>query len=575
MGQTLRILFISDSNESTSDLLQLLRHGGYIPVWRRVNSFEAVSVALALEPWDVVLADAQVAQLFSGAVIELLDKSKMNVPFITLSDGAFNGKGLTAANGLIKTKNDNPQNLLRAIRRKTYPVKKRKQAARLDRILRYLAEYDPLTNLPNRNRFRESLQRSVESNRGSPPAIALLVLGLDRFREINHTLGPKNGDLLLREVARRFEDVSNGLALTARLGGDEFAAIVPRTRIKDIGAFCSRIVKAVEAPLIIHDLPIDLSGSIGVVLVPEHGQDVDLLFQRANIALELAKQSGRGYVIYEPTTDPYSQQKLIYLGGMRNAIEQDQLVLYYQPKIDLQSCRVRGVEALVRWKHPHAGLVPPNQFIYIAERTGLIHALSRWVLRAALDQCQIWRNAGLDITVAVNLSPRNFHDHQLAEHIARLLHERGLSPRCLELEITETMVMGDSVHVLAALTRLSEMGVRVYIDDFGTGYSSLGHLKKLPVSGIKIDKSFVSEMTRDENDAVIVCSTIDLGHNLGLEVVAEGVESPEIWGRLSGLGCDGAQGYYMSRPKPSEELYRWFSESPWGIKASRLRKKNH
>jgi len=574
MGQTLRILFISDSNESTSDLLQLLRHGGYIPVWQRVNSFEAFSVALARQPWDVVLADAKVAQLFSGAVIELLNKSKMNVPFISLSDGTLNGKGLSAASRMIKTENDNGQNLLRAIRRKTHRVKKRKQAAPLERMLRYLAEYDPLTNLPNRNRFRESLRRSVESNCGTHPAIALLVLGLDRFREINHTLGPKNGDLLLREVARRFEDVSNGLTLTARLGGDEFAAIVPRSRIKDIGALCSRIVKTVEAPFIINDLPIDLSGSIGAVLVPEHGRDVDLLFQRANIALELAKQSGRGYVIYEPTTDPYSQQKLIYLGGMRNAIEQDQLVLYYQPKIDFQSCRVRGVEALVRWNHPHIGLVPPSEFIYIAERTGLIHALSRWVLRAALDQCQMWRHAGFDITVAVNLSPRNFHDHQLAEYIAGLLHERGLSPRSLEIEITETMVMGDSVNVLAALSRLSEMGVRAYIDDFGTGYSSLGHLKKLPVSGIKIDKSFVSEMTRDENDAVIVRSTIDLGHNLGLDVVAEGVESPEIWGRLSSLGCDGAQGYYMSRPKPPEELDRWFSESPWGIKASRLRRKN-
>ncbi len=575
MGQTLRILFISDSNESTSDLLGLLRHDGYIPVWQRVNSFEAFSVALAQQSWDVVLADAKVAQLFSGAVIELLDKSKINVPFISLSDGTLSGNGQPPASGLIKTEKDNAQNLLRAIRRKTYRVTKRRQGARLDRMLRYLAEYDPLTNLPNRNRFRESLRRSVESNCGTRPAIALLVLGLDRFREINHTLGPKNGDLLLREVARRFADVSNGLALTARFGADEFAAIVPRTRIRNIGAFCSRIVKTVEAPFIIHDLPIDLSASIGVVLVPEHGQDVDLLFQRANIALELAKQSGRGYVIYEPTTDPYSQQKLVYLGGMRNAIEQDQLVLYYQPKIDFQSCRVRGVEALVRWNHPNVGLVPPNQFIYIAERTGLIHALSRWVLRAALDQCQIWRNAGLDITVAVNLSPRNLHDHQLAKYIARLLHERGLSPRALEIEITETMVMGDSVHVLAALTRLSEMGVRAYVDDFGTGYSSLGHLKKLPVSGIKIDKSFVSEMTRDENDAVIVRSTIDLGHNLGLEVVAEGVESPEIWGRLSGLGCDGAQGYYMSRPKPPEELDRWFAESPWGIKASRLRKKNH
>jgi diguanylate cyclase (GGDEF)-like protein len=574
MGQPLRILFISDSTESTSDLLQLLRHGGYIPVWQRVNSFEAFTVALTRHPWDVVLADVTVAQLFSGAVTELLDKSKMNVPFISLSAATLNGKGQTADSGLIEIADDNAQNLLRAIKHKTDRVNKCKQGAPVDRMLRYLTEYDPLTNLPNRSHFRESLRRSVESNCGTPPAIALLVLGLDRFREINHTLGPKNGDLLLREVARRFEDVSNGLALTARLGGDEFAAIIPRTQIKDIGAFCSRIVKTIEAPFVIHDLPIDLSGSVGVVLVPEHGQDVDLLFQRANIALELAKQSGRGYVIYEPTTDPYSQQKLVYLGGMRNAIEQDQLVLYYQPKIDLQSCRVRGVEALVRWNHPHIGLVPPNEFIYIAERTGLIHALSRWVLRTALDQCEIWRNAGLEITVAVNLSPRNFHDHQLTEYIAGVLHERGLPPRCLEIEITETMIMGDSVHVLAALTRLSEMGVRVYIDDFGTGYSSLGHLKKLPVWGIKIDKSFVSEMTRDENDAVIVRSTIDLGHNLGLEVVAEGVESPEIWGRLSGLGCDGAQGYYMSRPKPPEELDRWFSESPWGINASLLRRKN-
>jgi EAL domain-containing protein (putative c-di-GMP-specific phosphodiesterase class I) len=215
------------------------------------------------------------------------------------------------------------------------------------------------------------------------------------------------------------------------------------------------------------------------------------------------------------------------------------------------------------------GLVPPYEFISIAERTGLIHALSRWVLSEAMGQCHAWHRNGIDIPVAVNISPRNFHDRQLPDYIAGLLREHRLPPDRLELEITETVIMADAAHVSEALNRLSQMGIRTYIDDFGTGYSSLGHLKKLPVAGIKIDKSFVSQMTLDESDAVIVRSTIDLGHNLGIEVVAEGVESPEIWDRLSLLGCDTAQGYYMSRPKPAGELERWIAESPWGIKKAK------
>jgi EAL domain-containing protein (putative c-di-GMP-specific phosphodiesterase class I) len=325
-----------------------------------------------------------------------------------------------------------------------------------------------------------------------------------------------------------------------------------------------------ETPFVVQDVPIDLTGSIGVALFPGHGDEANLLFQRANIALDLAKHLGRGHIIYDPGDDPYSHQKLAYLGGIRNAIEQSQLVLHYQPKVDMRSKRTRGFEALVRWNHPQIGLVPPLEFISIAERTGLIHALSRWVLWEALGQCHAWRRDGIDITVAVNLSPRNFHDHQLPDYIAGLLREHRLPPDCLELEITETVVMADAVHVSEALTRLGQMGIRAYIDDFGTGYSSLGHLKKLPVAGIKIDKSFVSQMIFDDNDAVIVRSTIDLGHNLGIEVVAEGVESPEIWDRLSQLGCDAAQGYYMSRPKPAGELERWFTESPWGIQQARV-----
>jgi diguanylate cyclase (GGDEF)-like protein len=435
-------------------------------------------------------------------------------------------------------------------------------------MLRYLANYDPLTSLPNRDLFQRHLQNIIQIARRENSDFALLVMGLDRFREINHTLGSQSGDALLREVARRFENVSDRCLIRARVGGDEFAVAFSGATKRNIETVCATVLNTLASPFVVQDIPIDLSASIGVAVYPQHGTEANFIFQRANIALDLAKQSGRGYVVYEPANDPYGQRKLAYLGSLRHAIEQEQLVLHYQPKIDLKTRRARGVEALVRWHHPQIGLIPPYYFIALAERTGLIHALTRWVLKAALDRCCIWRQADLEVPVAVNLSPRDFHDRNLPKYISGLLKERGLPPQYLELEITENVIMADALHVSQILNRLSEMGIQAYIDDFGTGYSSLGLLKKLPVAGIKIDKSFVSQMTLDDNDAIIVRSTIDLGHNLGLEVIAEGVESPEIWNRLAKLGCNLAQGYYMSRPKPAEELDRWFAESPWGIKTS-------
>jgi diguanylate cyclase (GGDEF)-like protein len=461
------------------------------------------------------------------------------------------------------------QNLIPSTKRNMRRPRQNSKQTATKRMLRYLSEYDPLTSLPNRNLFQRHLQKTTQIARRDNSHFALLVMGLDRFREINHALGSQSGDSLLREVARRFENVTDRCLIRARIGDDEFAAAFAGATKRNIETVCASVLKMLASPFVIQDLPIDLSASIGVALWPEHGKDANLILQRANIALDLAKQSGSGYAVYEPATDPYGQRKLAYLGSLRHAIEQEQLVLHYQPEIDLRTRRARGVEALVRWHHPQIGLIPPYYFISLAEQTGLIHALTRWVLKAALDRCYAWRQAGLQVPVAVNLSPRDFHDRQLPKHITGLLKERGLPPECLELEITENVIMANAVHVSQSLNRLSAMGIRAYIDDFGTGYSSLGLLKKLPVAGIKIDKSFVSHMTVDENDAIIVRSTIDLGHNLGMKVIAEGVESPDIWNRLAKLGCDVAQGYYMSRPKPAEELDRWFADSPWGIKDSR------
>ena len=431
------------------------------------------------------------------------------------------------------------------------------------------AERDPLTKLSTRRFFQRRLRQEIDEARSKKRSLGLCVLGLDRFREINHTFGPHYGDALLRDVARRFARVTNGSNAKARLGGDEFAALFPDVTKAGVEVICADILRALDPPFMAQGVPVDLSGSIGAAIFPDHGEKSLLLFQRAAIALDQAKQLGRGYAVYEPEDDPYSQIKPVYLGGIRNAIELNQFVLHYQPKIDIKTKRTRGFEALIRWNHPQMGLVPPYEFVSIAERTGLIHALSRWVLCEALGQCRAWRRNGIDMPVAVNISPRNFHDRQLPDYIAGLLREHRLPRDRLELEITETVIMADAAHVSEALNRLSQMGIRTYIDDFGTGYSSLGHLKKLPVAGIKIDKSFVSQMTLDDSDAVIVRSTIDLGHNLGIEVVAEGVESPEIWDRLSLLGCDTAQGYYMSRPKPAGELERWIAESPWGIKKAK------
>ncbi|MDO9371649.1 MAG: EAL domain-containing protein [Gammaproteobacteria bacterium] len=429
--------------------------------------------------------------------------------------------------------------------------------------LKYQALHDSLTALPNRILLREHLQRAIPAASQGPRTLSLLLIDLDGFKEINDTLGHDRGDVILQQVAARIRDSQADSAIVARLGGDEFAVLL--TAVSE-GAYAMRqahkIIAALRAPFTMDGLMLDIGASIGIVDCPEHGECADLLIRRADVAMYVAKQRGGGCSVYTPEHDQHSPSRLALLGELRHSIEHDQVLLYYQPVMCLTTRRVLGAEALVRWQHPSRGLLLPDQFIPQAEPNALISSLTLWVLNTALRQCSAWRKAGLPLSVSVNLSARNLHNMQLPNQVMQLLEETGAEPDSLELEITESAIMSDPVHAKEILARLSHMGVRLSIDDFGTGYSSLSYLKKLPVDEIKVDKSFVIDMVTDEDSAAIVRSTIELAHNLNLQVVAEGVETLEILDRLVALGCDKAQGYFFSRPLPADEFQSWLLNRP-------------
>jgi diguanylate cyclase (GGDEF)-like protein len=433
-------------------------------------------------------------------------------------------------------------------------------SARKAAELEHQALHDQLTDLPNRVLLRERLRQAIAAARRDGHPLALLVLDLDRFKEVNDTLGHHYGDLLLREVGSRLQGVLRAGDTLARLGGDEFAIVLPMAGAQTAHAFTATIVQALTQPFVLDGHRFDIGASIGIALVPEHGVEADVLLRRADVAMYIAKRTGSGHALYTPEQDPNSPARLGLISDLRRAIEAGELALCFQPKVDLRSGRLTGVEALARWPHPERGAIPPDQFIPLAEQTGLIRPLSRWVLDAALGQWRVWHTAGLELPIAVNLSMRDLHDPDLPAAIAALLVARGVAPAWLRVEITESSLMADPERALAVVTRLRALGVRISIDDFGTGYSSLAYLKRLPVDELKIDRSFVRHLTTDENDRAIVRSTIGLAHELGLDVVTEGVEDQATWELLTVLGCDSAQGYFVSHPLSGADLAGWLAD---------------
>ena len=435
----------------------------------------------------------------------------------------------------------------------------RKQTSVLEQKAMHGATHDALTNLPNRILFRDRVAQAIRNAKREKQKLAVMLLDIDRFKEINDTIGHYNGDRLLKQMALRLSGVIRESDTLARLGGDEFAILLPSIEMNDDAANVARKIRiAMRSPFILADLSIDVQASIGAVLFPDHGEEVDTLIQRVDVAMYVAKQDNAGFVVYSQKLDQYSPQRLTLIGELRQAIENDLLLLHYQPKLDTRTGRITEVEALVRWNHPIHGMMPPEDFISLAERTGLIKHLTRWVLKHALQQGSIWHRQGIDIRIAVNLSTRNFLDPDFPDVITGLLAAYDFPPELLMLEITETTIMTDPDYSLGAINRITQIGVQFSIDDFGTGYSSLSYLKKLPISEIKIDKSFVLEMMTDENDAVIVHATIELAHNLGLKVVAEGVENKVIMKKLQDLGCDLLQGFEISKPIEAKDFVNWY-----------------
>ncbi len=421
---------------------------------------------------------------------------------------------------------------------------------------------DTLTDPPSRRLFYNHLQQAVVAAGSHNKSLALLIMDLDRFREVNHTLGHRMGDLLLQQIGPRIQSVLERSDLFMRLGGDEFAVLLQASADSRAIMVARDILKVLEEPFVLEGLKLDIQASIGIVFFPDHGSNADTLIQRADVAMYAAKASRNGYTIYTPDQDQSNPGRLVLMGDLRRAIVDDQLFLLYQPKIDLQTGQVTGVEALARWRHPQLGTILPDQFIPLAERTGLIMPLTLWVLHEALRQSRRWHEAGIELNVSANISMLNLQSRALPDQVAGLLKSCEVPPSSFGLEITESTIMADPMRTMEIVKRMSDMGLQFSIDDFGTGYSSLAYLSKLPIDELKIDKSFVINMTTQKEDIVIVRSTIDLAHNLGLKVVAEGVENEATKEKLTLLGCDAAQGFHLSRPISADDITKRLSNPP-------------
>ncbi|MCW2984407.1 MAG: putative signaling protein, partial [Conexibacter sp.] len=419
---------------------------------------------------------------------------------------------------------------------------------------------DELTGLPSRRHFHRRLDTVLREAEAENLPFALLIFDLDRFKELNDTLGHAAGDTLLQLVGRRLREALGRGALLARLGGDEFAVLLPSGNGREAALRAAElVVETIGRPFEIDGLALDVGVSVGVALYPEHASHDGELMRRADVAMYLAKGAGGGVALYDPERDLHTRDRLALGQQLREGLDRGELEVYYQPKVDPQLGRVLGVEALVRWQHPVHGLLMPPDFLPLAARSGLMARVTRQVLDAALGQLARWRADGLDLTVAVNLAVGDLLDPDLPGDVARMLAERDVPPTCLALEVTEDGLIADPEGAAATLDAIARLGVRVALDDYGTGWSSLAHLRRLPVAELKIDRSFVSGMVADEDDAAIVRTTLDLARSLRLRVVAEGVEDEDTWALLAELGADAIQGFVLSRPLPAAQIDAWLA----------------
>lgn len=431
--------------------------------------------------------------------------------------------------------------------------------------LEHQALHDPLTDLPNRKLLHNRLQQEILRGERASKQFVLIISDLNRFKEINDTLGHHIGDLVLQQAAERLFNIFRKTDTVARLGGDEFAVLLPETNLQQAKLLTHKVLDNFNQPFVIGDHNLNVGISLGLAEFPTHGNDVNILTQRADVAMYIAKQNNIGYSVYDPNKDTHSIGRLALMSELREAIETESLELYFQPKIDIATNKVVSAEALLRWNHPQRGFIKPGEFIPLAEQTGLIKPLTQWVIEKSITQCAKWKSKNINVDVSVNIAAQNLHDSKLIHHIRDMMLKHNLSPEHLTLEISEGDIMSEPIRARHTLERFKKSGIKLSIDDFGTGYSSLSYLNKLPVDEIKMDRSFVLEMTEDNDDDIIVKSTIELAHNIGLTIVAEGVHNKQTWDRLKTLHCDIAQGHYISKPLSAAEFSDWINQDKWQV----------
>jgi diguanylate cyclase (GGDEF)-like protein len=562
-GRPLRLLILEDQPADADLALRQLRRAGFDPTWRRVEDEQGFRANLNPE-LDLIIADYHQPQFDALRALNIMQEAGLETPFIIVSgaigeDLAVAAVRLGAVDYVLK---DRLARLGTAVQNALEQSKLRRRQREGQRALEHQALHDGLTDLPNRLMFRQHVERTIAERK----AFALLLLDIDNFKEINDTFGHQIGDGLLGQVGPRLRDQLNGGDLIARLGGDEFGILLADGDA-DRAVQVADAVLRVERPFVIEGHPLEMTASIGIAVFPQHGSSAETLLQRADVAMYVAKRAGNSYAVYRPEDDPYDPSRLALQHDLRRAIAQREIILYYQPQVEIATGAVTGLEALARWHHSQRGWIPPAEFIPVAERMGLIKPLTACLVELAAQQMVDWLTSGITIPVAVNVSMRNLLDPRFPATLREVVGTTGAQAQQMKLEITESALMTEPARVLETMNQLRAVGFGFSIDDFGTGYSSLAYLQRLPVEEIKIDRSFVGELSADASSEAIVRATIELANSLRLNVVAEGVEDEATWQSLKRLGCATAQGYLLSRPMPAADVKGWLAE--WSKIAAR------
>lgn len=563
---SLRLLLVEDDPDDAELVLRAIRKGGYNVDYTRVDTPTDLSRHLREADWDVVLSDYAMPNFNGLAALKIVKEHNKNLPFIIVSgtigeEMAVEAMRKGAHDYLMK---DNLTRLVPAIRRELTDADERHARRIAEQTLRHQAYHDVLTGLPNRWLLRDRMEQAFAYARREGHSLAVMFLDLDRFKNLNDTMGHVAGDHLLRSVAERLKVAMTPWDTIARLGGDDFVLLLPDIESQaDAREVAGKLLKLFQTPFVLSGQNVYVDASIGIAMYPDNGSDADNLLKNAEAAMYYAKDQGRNnFQFCTAEIQEATATRFVIENELREAIIQSQLKLYYQPQFSLRNpYDITGVEVLVRWQHPIRGLVPPEKFIGVAEETGLIISMGDWVIKQALQDLRFWRERGLKIVrLAINLSARQLFHSQTLETVEESLREEPDSAKALELEITESGVMQDPEQAVLTLNAFKELGVSVAIDDFGTGYSSLSYLKRFPIDVLKIDRSFVRDITIDEDDATIVRTILAMAQALNLRVVAEGVENEEQLKLLAALGCSEGQGYYYARPMSAGDLLQFLHD---------------